>query len=203
MPRTEFIVRARAAPVQADPFLNAVGRGNGVENLADILRNALFVAQSHRGDTVLSIVLERSQDFSRIVTIDGMTLGTIENLHETALLGVIAQALRAGEKLGKNEVAVDSRGVSVRAASFEQLLKEKTTDTTTAMYLLDRKGSELRDRDLTGDVVFVMTDHTPMPPKSSRALLKQGLEPLSIGPRMLHASQCITILLNEVDRQRF
>ena len=205
MSATEFIVRARAAPVMPDQFLAAVGKGRGVENLADIVRNALFIAQSHRHDTRLSIVLERSQDYSRVVTLDGAALGSIDNLHETALLGVIADALRAGQQLGKNESATDARGIGVRAASFEQLIRDKTqfvAHNPGELFLLDRKGRDIRELEVTGDAVFVLTDHTPMPKNSIRALIKQGLQPVSVGPKMLHASQCIAILHNELDRQR-
>jgi len=204
MSMTEFIVRARAAPVVADQFLAAVGNGDGVENLADVLRNALFIAQSHRRDVRLTLVLERSQDYSRIVIIDGDKLGSLENLHEQALLDVIADALRAGETLPKNGEIVDQRGILVRAASFEQFIKEKVlAEDPSALFLLDKKGLDVREADLTEDLSIVLTDHTPMPKKSLKALVKQGLRPISVGPRMLHAAQCIAILLNEVDRQRF
>ncbi|MGV0033836.1 MAG: hypothetical protein ACNYPE_02355 [Candidatus Azotimanducaceae bacterium WSBS_2022_MAG_OTU7] len=63
----EFIVRARAAPVAADRFLEAIGTGAGVEYLADIVRHAIFVSQGHREDTKITLVLEKSQFFSRVV----------------------------------------------------------------------------------------------------------------------------------------
>ena len=62
----EFIVRARSAPVEADRFLASIGTGVGVEYLADIVRHAMFISQGHRSDACLSLVLEKSADFSRV-----------------------------------------------------------------------------------------------------------------------------------------
>ncbi len=199
----EFIVRARAAAVDADRFLAQVGQGQGVEYLSDILRHALFISQGHREDVKVSLVLEKSQDFSRVVSLSGDCLGSLDNIHEMALLEAIAGALREGGRLAKHETCTDSRGISVTAKSFEQLVRERSEAGT--VFLLDPDGEDIRSTEVAGDLaeaVFVMTDHTPMPKNTFKSMQRQGVKKLSLGPQMLHTAQCVSILLNELDRLR-
>ena len=72
----EFIVRARAAPVRPDSFRAAIGQSQGVEYLADIIKAGLLVSQGHRPDVAIHLVLEKSLDFSRVVTLKGADLGS-------------------------------------------------------------------------------------------------------------------------------
>jgi tRNA (pseudouridine54-N1)-methyltransferase len=191
----EFIVRARAAPTDADQFLAAIGAGQGIEYLAAILTNGLFVSKGHRRDASVSLVLEKSADFSRVLTFSGEDLGSLENLHERALLGVIADALRVARDLTKEATAVDARGIGIRLVSFERLVKEKAMNQ--AVFLLDQNGEDVRTADIPANAVFVMTDHTPMPKNTYSSMARQG-----VGPIVLHASQCITLVHDELDRRQ-
>lgn len=195
----EFVVRARAAPVDPERFRSAIGQGLGVEYLAGIIRQALFVAQDHRDNVTLNLVLEKSQDFSRCLRIAGDTLGSVDNLHENALLNVIIEALAAGAGLAKDASATDSRGIEIMAISFETLVKRFAIERPT--FVLAPGGEDIREAEVTSDAVFVMTDHTPMPKNTYKSMARQGVLPLSLGPKMLHADQCITIIHNELDRR--
>lgn len=195
----EFIVRARAAPVDPDHFLEAIGAGIGVEYLADIIRDSLFVSQAHREDTIVTLVLEKSRDFSRVIRLNGANLGALPDLHERSLLGVIADALRAGRNLEKDAAVTDARGIEIIATSFEHLVRERVA--LQPVYLLDKGGTDVRETELSKDVVFVLTDHTPMPKNTYKSMARQGVLKLSLGPHMLHAAQCISIIHNERDRQ--
>ena len=195
----EFIVRARSAPVAADRFLDAIGTGVGVEYLADIVRHAIFVSQGHREDTKVTLVLEKSQFYSRVVELDGAILGSLPDLHERAFLQVISDSLRVAASLEKNESVCDERGIRVTATSFEQLVKSRAEEQV--VYVLESSGQDIRSEQFPEDVVFVMTDHTPMPKNSYKSMARQGVRKLSLGPLMLHAAQCVTIIHNELDRQ--
>lgn len=194
----EFIVRARHAPVTKRAFLASLGTGAGVEYLAQIVLNALFVSKGHREDTELTLVLERSADFSRAVTLSGNRLGSITDLHEQGILSAIAHSLAAAEGLGKEAVTRDDKGIQVQTIGFERLVRSRTE--ASPCYLLDPGGTDIRESRLTPDSVFVMTDHIPMPYKAQRSLTRLGVSPLSLGPVMLHTSQCITLVHNEMDR---
>ena len=57
-----FVLRARAAPTDSRLLLAEVGGDAHAEVLAHTLMNAIFVAQSHRADVVVHLVLESTRD---------------------------------------------------------------------------------------------------------------------------------------------
>jgi tRNA (pseudouridine54-N1)-methyltransferase len=194
-----FIVRARQAPVDSKRFLSEIGNDSHVEILAHVLMNALFVAKSHRGDVVVYLVLESSQDYSRTVIFDAQGLGDLGGFHESALIHNIAVALDKATGLVKDAVVQVKPGVSVRAISFEHLVKELASDN--ALYILDRKGTDIRAAALARNACFILTDHIPMPRKTLSGLRRLGAEMISLGEQMLFASQCIVLIHSELDRR--
>ena len=190
----EFIIRAQKAPVQPSRFL----ADQDVAYLAQMVVTSLFVSQGHRKDAALTLVLEKSPDFSRALTLDGSSLGSLANLHEVAVLTALAESLAAAAGLGKEASIIDSQGVRVQAISFERLLKTRLD--SRPCYLLDPAGQDIRATTLDPASVFVMTDQVPMPNKIRKSLVRQGCRPLSLGPLMLHTAQCITLIHNELDR---
>lgn len=194
----EFVVKARKAPVDADRFLGAVGSGPRVEFLARIMADALLISKGHRDDTRLTLVLEDSPDYSRSVIFDGSMLGELAGTDESGLLLTCASALRDATGMGRDESICCDNGIMVRTISFEHLVKEKLG--TGAVYVLDRKGKDIRDLAWQTDPVFVLTDHIPMPRKTRKSLTRLGMIEISLGPVMLHASQCISLIHNELDR---
>ena len=195
----EFLVRARAAPVNPSHFKGLIGKGCGLEYLADIVRNALFVSKGHRENVAVSLVLERSKDFSRVIRFSGASLGSFKDLHETAILNKIFEALCAAERLKKNEELKENEGAFVSAQSFEAYFSSKIQ--TQTPYLLDKKGQDIRLLAFEPEPLFLLTDHTPMPRNSKKSLLKSGISTVSVGPTILHSSQCIAVVLNELDRK--
>ena len=88
-----FVLRARSAPTDSQQLLAAVGQAAHPEILAHTLMNAIFVAQAHRDDVVVHLVLESTGDFSRTISFTSNELGTLGGFDEQALLGKIAGAL--------------------------------------------------------------------------------------------------------------
>lgn len=194
----EFIVRARKAPVDPDRFLAAVGGEGRVEYLAHMIVNALLVSKGHREDTRLTLVLEDSKDYSRALTFDGASLGSLSGTNEQAMLQACAGALHESKGMGKEEVRTVDRGIVVETVSFEHLVKQKVTNSR--VYMMDRKGADIREALFDEDPVFLLTDHIPMPKKTFNSLARLGVTKVSLGPVVLHASQCISVIHNELDR---
>ncbi|MDZ7686378.1 MAG: tRNA (pseudouridine(54)-N(1))-methyltransferase TrmY [Gammaproteobacteria bacterium] len=194
----EFIVRAHSAPVNPQSFIDAVGTGAHVEYLAQIVVNTLFVSQGHRRDDSLTLVLENASDYSRTLEITGDRLASIGGMSEGEVIALLADALYAGASLGKEEAATAESGIVVRTISFERLVKRRLE--TGPVLLLDRKGTDIRDYDCPVDATFLLTDHVPLPKNLRKSFLRQGVQSLSLGPVMLHASQCVVLVQNEYDR---
>jgi tRNA (pseudouridine54-N1)-methyltransferase len=192
-----FVVRARSAPTDSQDLLNAVGKEAHTEILAHTLMNAIFVAQSHRSDVVVHLVLESTQDYSRTISFNSNDMRDIGGFHEQALLGKVARALDVSRGMGKEESRPVESGITVRTISFEKLAQELAEDHQ--LFVMDKKGAPLRGKTIAGNLCFLLTDHMPMPKKSLHTLERLGAEKLGLGSKMLFASQCVLLIHNELD----
>ncbi len=192
-----FVLRARSAPTDSQQLLAAVGQPAHPEILAHTLMNAIFVAQAHRDDVLVHLVLESTRDFSRTISFASNELGGLGGFDERALLGKIASALNSSIGMAKEESRNVEPGISVRTTSFERLVQELAE--SYPLYVLDKKGVAIREQVFEGDSCFLMTDHIPMPKKSFSGLKRLGAVKISLGPKMLFASQCVVLIHNELD----
>ena len=193
-----FVLRARAAATDSRTLLANVGGEAHSEILAHTLMNAIFVAQSHRQDVIVHLVLESSQDYSRTITLEAALLRDIGGFHEQALLAKVVRALDASVGMGKEQMKAVESGISVRTLSFEKLVKELAEDGH-QLYMMDPKGESIRELEFAEKPCFLLTDHIPMPKKSFNSLKRLGAEKISLGPTMLFASQCVVLINNELD----
>jgi tRNA (pseudouridine54-N1)-methyltransferase len=194
-----FVLRARAAPTDSRKLLAAIGTEAHPEILAHTLMNAIFVAQSHRADVMVHLVLESTQDFSRTIRFDANALHDIGGFDERALLGKIAKALDASTGMGKDETRPVESGITVRTLSFERLVQELARDHQ--LFVMDRKGTPIREQVFPDSPCFLLTDHIPMPKKTFHGLERLGAKKIRLGPTMLFASQCVVLIHHELDQR--
>ncbi len=194
-----FVLRARAAPTDSQKLLASIGKEAHTEILAHTLMNAIFVAQSHRADVVVHLVLESTQDFSRAIRFDANAMHDIGGFDERALLGKVAQALDCSRGMGKEETRAVEPGITVRTLSFERLVQELAVDHQ--LFVMDRKGTPIREQVFEGNPCFLLTDHIPMPKKSFNTLERLGAKKITLGSRMLFASQCVVLIHHELDQR--
>ncbi|MFA7555363.1 MAG: tRNA (pseudouridine(54)-N(1))-methyltransferase TrmY [Spongiibacteraceae bacterium] len=192
-----FVLRARAAPTASQQLLASVGQDAHTEILAHTLMNSIFVAQSHRSNVIVYLVLESTQDYSRTICFNAGEIGEIGGFHEQALLDQIARALDVSVGMAKEERREVAPGISVRTISFEKLVPELAEHYQ--LFVMDKKGTPIREQRFDGDSCFLLTDHIPMPKKIFNSLKRLGAEKISLGPKMLFASQCVVLIHNELD----
>jgi len=192
-----FVLRARSAPTDSTALLDAVGKEAHTEILAHTLMNAIFVAQSHRPDVIVHLVLESTADYSRTISFNSNDMRDIGGFHEQALLGKVARALDVSRGMGKDESRPVEPGITVRTVSFEALVKELAEDHP--LFVMDKKGAPMRGKAMAESPCFLLTDHMPMPKKSLNTLDRLGAENISLGSTMLFASQCVVLIHNELD----
>ena len=192
-----FVLRARAAPTDSRKLLASVGRDAHAEILAHTLMNAIFVAQSHREDVTVYLVLESTPDFSRTLRFDANTMQDIGGFDEQSLLGKVAKALDASRGMGKDESRPVEPGVTVRTVSFERLVQELADDHQ--LYVMDRKGTPMREQAFADRPCFLLADHIPMPTNTFHTLERLGAKKIALGSRMLFASQCVVLIHHELD----
>ncbi|WP_417474020.1 tRNA (pseudouridine(54)-N(1))-methyltransferase TrmY [Luteimonas mephitis] len=194
-----FVLRARAAPTDSEALLASVGKEAHPEILAHALMNAVFVAQSHRADVVIYLVLESTRDYSRTIRFDANAMHDIGGFDERTLLGKIARALDASRGMGKDESRAVEPGVTVRTVSFERLVQELAGDHQ--LFVMDPKGTPMREQVFDGNPCFLLTDHIPMPKKTFHSLERLGAKKITLGARMLFASQCVVLIHHELDQR--
>jgi tRNA (pseudouridine54-N1)-methyltransferase len=194
-----FVLRARAAPTDSARLLASVGKEAHAEILAHTLMNAIFVAQSHRPDVIVYLVLESTPDYSRTIRFDASQMHDIGGFHEQALLGKIARALDASRGMGKEETRPVETGVTVRTVSFERLAQELSEEHQ--LYVMDRKGTAMREQVFADNPCFLLTDHIPMPKNTLHGLERLGSKKISLGAKMLFASQCVVLIHHELDQR--
>jgi tRNA (pseudouridine54-N1)-methyltransferase len=198
MTRT-FVLRARAAPTDSGKLMAGVGQDAHTEILAHTLMNAIFVAQSHRPDVVVHLVLESTQDFSRTIRFDANAMHEIGGFDERALLGKIARALDVSRGMGKEEERPVESGVTVRTVAFERLVQELAQNHD--LFVMDRKGAPIREQTFGGAPCFLLTDHIPMPKKTFGSLERLGAKKITLGSKMLFASQCVVLIHHALDER--
>lgn len=194
-----FVLRARAAPTDSRKLLAAVGQEAHTEILAHTLMNAIFVAQSHRRDVTVHLVLESTQDFSRCIRFDADAMHDIGGFDEQSLLAKVAKALDASRGMGKDETRPVESGVTVRTTSFERLVQELAVDHQ--LFVMDRKGTPMREQAFAARPCFLLTDHIPMPKKTFNSLERLGAKKIALGSTMLFASQCVVLIHHELDQR--
>jgi tRNA (pseudouridine54-N1)-methyltransferase len=194
----EFVVRCRKTSTDPDKLLNGIGTGAHAEYLPHMIVSALFLSKAHRPDVKLSLIFEETSDYSRRLVLEGSALGTIGGHDEKSLLVFLANALKEAGSLPKETSVTTASGVVIETISFEHFVKREAE--RSPIYVLDKKGPDIRELELSPDAVFVLTDHIPMPKKTFKSMLRQGVKKISLGPQMLHASQCMTLINNEYDR---
>jgi len=194
-----FVLRARAAPTDSQKLLASVGQEAHAEILAHTLMNAIFLAQSHRPDVRVYLVLESTQDYTRTIRFDPSAMHEIGGFDERALLGKVAKALDASRGMGKEETRPVESGVTVQTVSFERLVQALAEDHQ--LFVMDRKGTSIRTQPFEGNPCFLLTDHIPMPRKTFHTLERLGAKKITLGPRMLFASQCVVLIHYELDQR--
>ncbi len=69
------------------------------------------------------------------------------------------------------------------------------------VFILDRKGEDIRKIEIRGNPVFILGDHDGIPKHELKKLKKMDIKKISVGNEMYFASQAMTIMQNELDRR--
>lgn len=193
-----FIIKARKGTTRWQQLRAHIGSKAHFEIISHCVINAFFVSNGFREDVEVYIVLDSSEDFPRTIKLSGGEGISIAGFHEQAVLDLVEKALKDGYGLQKNENRALAPGLQISGFGFERLVGHLLE--TRPVYLLDRKGEDIRTMALELNPVFILSDHLAIPKNSIKALKRRGLKRVSLGKRMLFASQCVVLLNDEMDR---
>jgi tRNA (pseudouridine54-N1)-methyltransferase len=88
-------------------------------------------------------------------------------------------------------------GCYIEKKSFEKLIKELDAEGKN-IFLLEKRGKDIRDLKYKGNEVFIIGDQEGFPKDKDKFL--RTIDKISVSPKMLFASQVFTIIHNEIDR---
>ena len=195
----DFILRARKGPSTPDFSPDDLPGAGHLEIVCHCIANALFYSLQLRDDVRIHIALHGPAAPPKIVRIESDGLGSLDGFDERALASVLSRALADGRGLDLDEEVQSKSGVFVAKRTFESLVRQQSESGD--VYLLQKRGTDVREVAFSERSTFVFSDHLSMPKKADRFLLRLGARALSVGPKMFFASQCITLVHNELDRQ--
>lgn len=193
-----FVIRARKGTTRWDRVRSQVGSSEHFEVIAHSVINAFFVSKGFREDVEMYIVLDSAEDYPRTIKLSAAEGLSINGFHEAAVFELIEKALKDSSGLKKNETRVLAPGIQISGFGFEKLVA--TLLETHTVYLLDRKGEDIRTTALEANPVFLLSDHLALPKNTIKGLKRRGLMNISLGKKMLFASQCVVLMHYEMDR---
>lgn len=193
-----FIIRARKGTTRWERIRSHIGTDEHFEVVAHFVINAFFFSNGFRDDVEVYIILDSSEDFPRTIRLSSSEGLSIAGFHESAILDLVEKALKDSIGLQKDETRTLAPGLQIMGFGFERLVGKLLE--THSVYLLDRKGEDIRTIELASNPVFILSDHLAMPKNSVKSFKRHGLKTVSLGRKMLFASQCVVLLHYEMDR---
>jgi tRNA (pseudouridine54-N1)-methyltransferase len=156
---------------------------------------AFFTSNEMRDDTTMHLVFDGHPTPPRHLTLNP-TKGGFE-ISKKDVLHIIKKLLYKYKEGENREV---EPGYFIEKKSLKE-----TADTLAAegsdIFILDGAGEDIRTIDIGKDPVFILGDHEGIPRKEKKFLKKAGYKLVSVGPKVLFASQAIVLVQNELDRR--
>ncbi|GBE19928.1 MAG TPA: hypothetical protein ENG87_00530 [Candidatus Pacearchaeota archaeon] len=152
-----------------------------------------FLSHDFRKDTKLHLVFYGMPDPPKHIEIQVTDDLDISKKDVGNLIKKILYKYKPGKK---TEVLP---GCFIEKKSFLKVIEE-LQEQGKEVFILDKKGEDIRKAEIPDDSVFILGDHKGLPKKEMKRL-KKTLTSVSIGPKTYFASQTVAIVNNELDRR--
>lgn len=197
----EFVYYSENAPTTGNFNTENLMRAGRMDIACNVVVMSLFISHCMREDVKLHLVFDGPPDKPKhLEMFPSKGLNNVENkmdISKKDVAGLIKKLLYKYKKGEKNEVAP---GYWVEKKSFSDVLTELSNNGKT-IYVLDKRGEDIRDIEIKGNEVFVLGDQEGIPKKEIKRVKHLDIKKVSVGPYMYFASQVVVILNNEIDRQ--
>ena len=189
----EFIYYSKNAVTAGNFIKDDLMKAGRMDIAINVLISAFFLSHDIRKDVKLHLIFDGPPNPPVHILIE---YDKDLQISKKDVAGLIKKMLYKCPK-EKGKVLNVLPGCFVEKKSFEGLVNE-LDESGKNIFLLDKKGTDIRDLKLKGNEIFVLGDQDGFP-NDKRHLLKR-IDKLSVSPRMLFASQVVTIVHNEIDR---
>ena len=198
----EFIYYSKSAVTAGNFIGQDLMKAGRIDIALNMIISALFISNKMREDVKLHLIFDGPPNPPRHLILESNKDMPIS---KKDMAGLIKRMLYKCDDKKMNEVFP---GCFIEKKSFEALIKELDNEGKDVL-LLDDGGEDIRElflREAPKGVpsdegkVFILGDHEGFP-KDKKKFLKR-IETISVGPRVLFASQVLTLIHNELDRKR-
>jgi len=153
----------------------------------------IFLSHDFRGDVNFHLIFYGQPDPPKHIEIQIKDKNIIKKSDVASLIKKILYKYKEGQK---TEVFP---GCFVEKKSFLHVVEELYEEGK-QIFVLDKKGEDLREIKIESEPVFILGDHEGLPKKEFKRL-KEITTPVSVGDKMYFASQVVAIVNNELDRR--
>ena len=196
-----FIYFSKNARTSGNFDINNLMKAGRMDIACQIVIMAFFVSHHIREDVKLHLIFNGPPDAPKHIEMFlGKNLGEEKNkidISKKDVANLIKKILYKYRKGEKTEVAP---GYFIEKKSLVNLIEEFLKQGET-VYLLDRRGEDIREVKKLENCVFLIGDQDGIPKQELKKLKKLGIKKISVGNQMYFASQTLTILQNELDRR--
>ena len=155
------------------------------------LIQGLFLSHDFRRDVIFHFVFHGMPDPPKHIEIQVKDDTPISKKDVSKIIQKMLYKYNEGKK---NEIFP---GCFVEKKSLLKVI-EKLEEQGNEIFILDKKGENIRETDIKDNCVFVVGDHEGLPKKELKRL-KQIATLISVGPYVYFASQVVAVINNELD----
>jgi len=188
-----FIYFSKHGPTSGNFDLANISKAGRLDIAIHSLIQGLFLSHDFRKDVIFHLVLYGMPDPPKHIEIRIKDESIVNKKDIGKLIKKILYKYKEGEK---NEVFP---GCFVEKKSLLKLADELETEGI-QIFILDKKGENLRKAKISKNCVFILGDHEGLPKKELKRL-KQTATPVSVGDKVYFASQVVAVVNNELDYQ--
>jgi len=195
----EFIYFSKKAPTAGKLIGKDLTKSGRLDIAIHSLIAAFFLSEAIRTDVKFHLVFAGPPDPMKHLEIkpvlEGETGVNKIYLNKKNVSKIIKKMLYKYKKGERKEVFP---GYWIEKKDFLKLIRE-LSESGRNIYLLDRKGQDIRSVKIEKDPIFILGDHEGLSKKEIKALKKLST-PVTIGKRTYFASHSLAIVNNELDR---
>jgi len=189
----EIVYYSKSAVTSGNFIKEDLMKAGRIDIVCNVIIAAFFISNQMREDVKLHLIFDGPPTPPRHLVFQSDPEMPIS---KKDIAGLIKRMLyKSSNKEGLKEIFP---GCFIEKKSFEKLIEELEREGKN-IFLLERKGEDIRNLRLKGDEVFIIGDQDGFPKQKKKFLKK--FNKISVSPKVLFASQVITILHNEMDRQ--
>jgi len=189
----EFVYYSRNAVTAGNLIKDNLMKAGRMDIVCNVIISVFFISNAMREDVKLHLIFDGAPNAPRHLILESNEDMPIS---KKDVAGLIKRMLyKSPDKEGLKEIFP---GALIERKSFEKLIKELDKAGKDVL-LLSERGDDIRETKLDKKPVFIIGDHDGFPSEKKKFLKR--IDKISVGPKILFASQVVTILHNEIDRK--